>query len=164
MAAQCRRPLSAAVPPGRGAGKLCDVKTISAACLLILCCPAAVSCAPHPPDPALATRAYPASLHQPRSVDIQVLRDGTEIELVNSTPHSYQNFDLWINQRYVRRVESLAAGQTIRLSLWDFRDELGDVINAGGLFRADEPTPVRLVEIQVDDTQPLIGLIAIPAE
>ena len=152
------------MPAGGRGGKLRDVKTISIACLVAVSLLVSGGCTQHRSDPSLATRAYPASLHEPRSIDIQVFRDGTDIEIVNSTARSYQNFDLWINQRYVRRVESLAAGQTIRLSLWDFRDELGDVINAGGLFRTDEPTPVRLVEIQVDDAQPMVGLISIPSE
>ena len=115
-------------------------------------------------DPARATKAYPHQLHHANAVDIQVFRQDTTIELVNATTHSYTDFDLWINQRYAKRIESFPAGETLRLSLWDFFDERGESLNAGGLFRFDEPTPVRLVEIQTGDDQPLIGVITIRSE
>ena len=112
-------------------------------------------------DPARATPSYPHHLHQANSVNIQVFREDTSIELVNATTHAYTDFNLWINQRYTNRIESLPAGATVRLSLLDFYDERGESLNAGGLFRSDEPTPVRLVEIQTGDDQPLVGLITI---
>lgn len=107
---------------------------------------------------------YPDELHAPNAIDIQVFRDGTTIELVNATPRSYEDFNLWINQRYVRAVDELPAGGRLRLSLWDFYDERGEIMNAGGFFRSYEPDPVRLVQIQTDDTSPLLGLIAIRDE
>ena len=115
-------------------------------------------------DPERATRSYPYELHTTQTVDIQVFRDETDIELVNSTGTSYADFDLWINQRYVARVDSLPAGSTRRFSLWDFYDELGESLNAGGFFRTREPDKVRLVEIQLDDSSPMIGLITIRSE
>jgi hypothetical protein len=115
-------------------------------------------------DPAKATRPYPYDLHQDAVIDIQVFRDGPRIEIVNSTPRSYRDFDLWINQRYVRHVDGLAAGETLRMSLWDFYDERGDRFSAGGFWRTEEPTPVRLVEIQPGEDQPMTGLITIRAE
>ncbi len=115
-------------------------------------------------DPARATQSYPYHLHHANSVNIQVFREDTSIELVNATTRSYADFDLWINQRYTSRIESLPAGATLRVSLWDFYDERGESLNAGGLLRSDEPTPVRLVEIQTSDEEPLIGLITIRAE
>lgn len=95
---------------------------------------------------------------------MQVFRRDTQIEIVNSTPISYSDFDLWINQQFVRHVDALPAGQTIRLSLWDFYDENGDQFNAGGFFRAYEPMPVRLVQIQPKNDGPLTGLITIRRE
>lgn len=129
-----------------------------------LWCAAIPGCGATRYDLALATRAYPRELHQTRAADIHVFRDGSTIEFTNTTPRTYSNFDLWINQRYMRHVDSLRPGETIELSLWDFRDEWGYTMNAGGLLRTDEPTPVRLVEVQLDEQQPLIGLIAIRVE
>jgi hypothetical protein len=121
-------------------------------------------CARKTYDPVWATRPYPHDLHSTSVTDMQVFRRDTSIEIVNSTPRSYSDFDLWINQRYVSRIDALPAGQTIRLSLWNFHDEYGDAFNAGGFFRSYEPTPVRLVEIQPSQGQHMIGLIAIRTE
>jgi hypothetical protein len=127
--------------------------------ILLLC-----GCQPDLYDPARATRAYPFELHQPASVDIQLFRDGEHITLYNATASTYSDFDLWLNQRYVAHVDSLPAGGNITLPLWDFWDERGEVINAGGFFRVDEPTPIRLAEIQTAEDQPLVGLVTIRAE
>lgn len=115
-------------------------------------------------DPARATREYPQELHHTNSVNIQVFRHDTSIEIINATTRSFDNFDLWINQRYVHRLVSLPAGQTVNVSLWDFYDVRGESFNAGGFWRADEPTAVRLVEIQGSETEPLVGLVTIPTE
>ena len=72
--------------------------------------------------------------------------------------------DLWINQRYVSHLDVLPAGKTVRLSLLEFYDERGEGVSAGGLLRTREPTPVRIVEMQLGEAEPLIGLITIRSE
>jgi hypothetical protein len=62
------------------------------------------------------------------------------------------------------RTMSLPAGKTVRLSLRGFYDELGEPFRAGGFFRTEKPMPVRLVEMQFSEEQPMIGLITIRAE
>ena len=47
------------------------------------------------------------------------------------------------------------------LDLFEFRNDLGEIFNAGGPFRTRQPTPVRLVELQPGEGQPLIGFVAI---
>lgn len=138
-----------------------DRRVVSSVVLVALACVALPGCARTMYDPDRATRGYPHDLHQPKSVDIQVFREGATLEIVNSTPHSYRDFDLWINQRYVRHVDLLAAGETLRLSLWDFYDVRGDRFSAGGFWRTAPAKPLRLTEIQVDEDQPLIGLVTI---
>ena len=108
-----------------------------------------------------ATRPYPYDLHRPESVDIQVFREGTKIEIVNSTPNTYRNCDVWVNQRYLRHLETLGAGQTVRLSLFEFYDERGEKFSAGGFFATEPSTPVRMVELQLTEDVPLIGLITV---
>ncbi len=115
-------------------------------------------------NPNMATRAYPADLHQPESVDIQVFRRGPTLEIVNSTATSYHNCDVWINKRFVLHLGRLAAGATVQLSLWDFWDERGDRFSGGGFWRTRPVTPVRLVQLQVNDEEPLVGLIMIRQE
>lgn len=114
--------------------------------------------------PQRAVDPYPRELHRPESVGIQVFRDGTEIEVINATARSYRDFTLWVNQRYARPVDELLAGQTRRFSLWEFYDERGEVMNAGGFFRTYPADPVRLVQIQPEPNEPLIGLVTIRQE
>ncbi len=135
------------------------LRLISILILLALC-----ACQPDLYAPDRATREYPFHLHQPASIDVQVFRDNESIALYNATARRFSNFDLWLNQRYIARVESLPAGEHITLSLWDFVDLNGEVINAGGFFRTDEPTTIRLAEIQLSEEEPMIGLITIRAE
>ena len=111
--------------------------------------------------PTQATRSYSHELHTIDTVDIQVFRDVELIELVNATVHSYLDFDIWINQRYVLHVDQMLAGETIRLSLWDFFDERGDRFNAGGFWATREPERVRLVEMQPAQNLPMVGLLTI---
>jgi hypothetical protein len=113
-------------------------------------------------DISKATRPYPHELHEPNSIDIQVFRKGPSIEIVNATARSFADFDLWINQRYVRNVELLGPGQTIRLSLWDFYDLRGDRFSAGGFWRTEPPMPLGMAQIQEAEGEPLIGLLVVP--
>jgi len=108
--------------------------------------------------------SYPEPLHTVNTADMQVFRDDQSIEIVNATPITYRNSTVWINQQFALRVEEIPAGETVRLSLWDFFDERGEVFNAGGFFATFEPTPVRLVEIQPGPETPLVGLITIREE
>ncbi|MHC4218294.1 MAG: hypothetical protein ACYSU7_07525 [Planctomycetota bacterium] len=129
--------------------------------LLVVCFLALGGCGRRMYNPDMATRPYPHDLHRQDVADIEVFREGPRVELVNATAHSYDDFDLWINQRYVRRVNALGAGERIRLSLWDFYDVRGDRFSAGGFWRTMPPTPLRLAEIQVNEEEPLIGLVTI---
>lgn len=123
---------------------------------------AALGCERAKYDPHRATRPYPYDLHRAEAIDVQVFRDGQHIQIVNSTPFAYENTDVWVNQRYVRHMGTLAAGATVSLPLWEFRDVRGDPFPAGGLLRTSEEVPVRLVELQVGENEPLIGVVAIP--
>lgn len=121
-------------------------------------------CTPDLYNAQLASGPYPLELHRPDSVDIQVFRQDTGIEIVNATAVSYEDVDVWINRRYTAALESLPAGGRAHMSLWDFYDMRGEQFNAGGLFAIREPTLVRLVELQVNQSDPLVGLITIRAE
>jgi len=112
-------------------------------------------------DPGRATRPYPFDKHEASSIDIQVFREGPTVEIVNSTPVTYRDVDIWINQRFMRHLDVLHAGATVQLSLWDFWDLRGDRFSAGGFWRTEEPTPLRLIQLQVNDDDPLIGLVAV---
>jgi hypothetical protein len=111
-----------------------------------------------------ATRPYPAQLGQGGIVDVQVFRDGGDLILVNATPQSFSDFDIWVNRRYMLHLDRLEAGETRRLWFGDFFDEWGETPVAGGFFRAERPTPSILVQFETGTEEPLLGAIAIPAE
>jgi hypothetical protein len=115
-------------------------------------------------DPAKATRAYPFHLRQERVVDIQVFNDGDAMLVVNATVESWSNADIWLNQRYLHRIDRLDSGQTLRIPLGEFWDARGEGPFPGGLLRYYPPTPIRLVQIQTATDAPLVGFKAIPTE
>jgi hypothetical protein len=124
---------------------------------LLLPCVAACRLAPY--EPEKATRAYPSELVQGSVVQVQVIPEASSVKLVNATASSWSNFDLWLNQRYMTRVDGLAAGQTLEIPLDRFWDERGETPIAGGWFRYYQPTRIVLMQMQLDDKSPLVGLV-----
>ena len=112
-------------------------------------------------DPKLATRPYPFDLHTTDVVPIQVFRDGTTIEIVNSTDRTWSDATIWVNQRYAAPLKSLQPGQRVSMDLFLFRDDIGEQFRAGGLFRTRPAAKVELIEIQEAEGMPMIGMISI---
>ncbi|MCH2132821.1 MAG: hypothetical protein MK116_03630 [Phycisphaerales bacterium] len=112
-------------------------------------------------DPKLATRPYPYELHTTNVLPIQVFRDGTHIEIVNSTDLGWTDATLWVNQRYAASIKQLAPGQRVTMNLFTFRDDLGEKFRAGGLFRTRPAAKVELIELQSAEGEPLVGLISV---
>ena len=112
-------------------------------------------------NPALAGPSYPMELHKPNSIPIQVIREQEHIDIINSTANAFESPVLWINQRYSVQLPTINAGETLRVNLWSLRDVYGEEMNAGGIWRTGDPTPVVIAELQVSEDEPLIGLIVI---
>ena len=129
--------------------------------MLLLGCTVLCGCNRPNFDPAYANRPYPFELHTTTTLPVQVFRDGRTLEIVNSTDRQWGASTIWVNQQYSHELDSLAPGQRVSFNLADFRNKLGEEFNAGGIFRTRQPTPVRLVEIQPGEGQPLVGFIAI---
>jgi hypothetical protein len=110
-------------------------------------------------EPQRATRPYPRQLAQGSVAQVQVIPGPHSIRLVNATASGYSDFDLWLNQRYVTHVDGLASGQTLEVPLDRFWDERGEAPFEGGWFRYYQPTPIVLVQAQMDEKSPLIGFI-----
>ncbi len=110
-------------------------------------------------EPQRATRPYPRQLAQGSVAQVQVIPGPHSIRLVNATAGGYRDFDLWLNQRYVTHVDGLASGQTLEVPLDRFWDERGEAPFEGGWFRYYQPTPIVLVQAQMDEKSPLIGFI-----
>lgn len=127
-------------------------------CILI---PALGGCFPKRYNAAKATAHYPAELGQGDVVNVQVTRSGDQMVIVNGTAIEFRDIDIWLNQRYLRHVDQLAPGATMQISMGDFWDVWGGGPNPGGLFRWYDPTPIVLVQAQIDEESPLIGFISI---
>lgn len=141
------------------------VNVAGAAVLLSLLAVCGSGCRFVPYDPEQATRPYPRHLHQAGiPADIEVFREGNTVRLVNATVTSFGPCDLWINQRYMQRLDGLPAGQTVLVRVNDFWDHWGNGPNRDGILRRYKPTPIRLAELQVSDSAMLVGLVAIRSE
>lgn len=92
---------------------------------------------------------------------IQVFRDGTHIEIVNSTDQNLSDATIWVNQRYAAQLDSLGPGQRVSMNLFNFRDDIGEQFRAGGLFRTRPAAKVELVELQPAEGLPMVGLISV---
>lgn len=104
---------------------------------------------------------YPDNLKQTSVLDVQVLRDGTEISMTNTAGEALPAGRMWINAWYSREFPGLAVGESTTLSLHEFKDRYGDVFRAGGFFATQRPD--RMVMAQIESGDQLIGLIAIRA-
>jgi hypothetical protein len=113
-------------------------------------------------DPARATRAYPAERAHGETILAQATRDGDDLVLVNATAQSFENIDIWVNRRYMLHIESFGAGATLVFPSTEFFDMWGETPSPGGFFRTKKPTPLLLVELEIDDTSPLVGLVTVP--
>lgn len=107
-------------------------------------------------------RAYPYSAAILDPIEVMVYRTGARVELVNHTVRSFDGFDLWLNERYLKRVPGLQAGQTVTMSLHEFVDEYGEPFRAGGLLATRKSEPLSKAEIETDEG--LIGLLVVPLE
>lgn len=105
-------------------------------------------------------RPYPYDAPILRTLDVQIFRDGSHIELVNHTTQSLADFDLWLNERYVRHIGALPPGGSITLSLFEFLDEYKEPFRGGGIWSTELPEPIVKAEVQTADG--LVGLISIP--
>lgn len=109
------------------------------------------------PTDAEYARPVPADLAQERTLNIQVIRDGTRLELTNTTARSFGASTLWVNRRFSRPIESFEIGQTLDLPLGRFVDQYGVPFRAGGFFATEPPDPVVLVQLEHEGE--LFGLI-----
>lgn len=110
------------------------------------------------PDANHAGPGYPAT-DQGDTLDIQVVRDSTVIRLTNTTARSFGPSRLWVNRWFSRGIDRFEVGQTLELSLWDFRDQYGESFRAGGFFSTRKPEQLVLAQLQSGDE--LFGLVVV---
>ena len=103
--------------------------------------------------------AYPSTLVQSTTLDIQVIRETTEIRITNTTGRSFGKSRLWINASYSLEIAGLKIGETITLPLSEFKDRYGANFRAGGFFAAEAPARLVLAQLQTDDQ--MFGLVVV---
>src|SRR5690606_21925713 len=84
-------------------------------------------------------RSYPAEKTQAEVLDIQLVRDGAQVSLTNTTARDFGETTIWLNQEFSYVIDGIAVGQTIRLDLSKFRNHYGAYFRAGGFFATERP-------------------------
>lgn len=118
------------------------------------------------PEAVPYARAFPESAVQQEVLDIQVFRDETHVEFVNTTGREFGKSTLWLNQRYGYPIELIGVGDYVKIALEDFRDEYSDKFRDASFFATE--TPERLMMAQIETSDPanegksvLLGLIVV---
>lgn len=114
-------------------------------------------------DVETAGPVYPDAVLQSRVLDVQVVRDDTVITLTNTTARGFGPSRLWVNGWYSLEIEGFAVGQTLTLSLHDFKDRYGTTFRAGGFWATRRPERLVLAQIEPLGVEPreLIGLVVV---
>jgi hypothetical protein len=102
---------------------------------------------------------YPSGMARGPTLDLQVFRRETTLEMTNSTARPIGACTMWLNGRFSRAIEGLAVGQTLELPLSGFRDQFGEAFRGGGFFATEKPDRVVLAELQLPDR--LVGLVVV---
>lgn len=102
------------------------------------------------PTPVDYARSYPERPNRGVTLDIQVFRGASHLELTNTTARAFGASTLWLNGWFSRPIDGLAVGQTLRLPLREFRDEYSYAFRGGGFFATEKPERLASVELETD--------------
>ncbi|MEM0982905.1 MAG: hypothetical protein AAGI17_03040 [Planctomycetota bacterium] len=102
-------------------------------------------------------RPLPAGLVQGATLDVQVYRNDTRLELTNTTARSFGPSTVWINERFSLPIDGFAIGESLDLKLRSFVDEFGNPFRAGGFFATEVPDLVVLAQLEHEGE--LLGLV-----
>jgi len=106
-------------------------------------------------------RTFPPALKQSETLNIQVFRRETRIELTNTSARTFSDFTLWLNRRFSRPIKSFAVGQTLDLPLSEFRDEYSEKFRGGGFFAAEAPERLVQAQIETKDAEGKVVLLGL---
>lgn len=106
---------------------------------------------------------YPDAARQSRVLDVQVVRNETQITMTNTTARGFGPSRVWVNAWYSREIDGFAVGQTLTLNLHDFKDRYGTPFRAGGFWATRRPERLVLAQIEPlgSDPRELIGLVVV---
>jgi len=89
---------------------------------------------------------HPAEMEVGEPIDVVVRQDGTILKLTNRTARAFTDFELWLNQAYAARVNSLGVGQTVTLPLGQFFNARGEGFPLGNILAIDKRGTVYQAE------------------
>ncbi len=102
-------------------------------------------------DPDLAAELsilpYPKASPVGEDLDIVAIMHWQSLELVNRTPNSRADVQLWLNQQYVARVAQLPVGQSVSVSLDKFVNQHGEEYPSGDILTPDRRVQIILAEL-----------------
>lgn len=110
-------------------------------------------------DPLVPGPSYPESLSRRGTLDIQVVVEGRQVTLTNTTASSLPAGRLWLNAWYSASTSTVAVGDTLTIPITDFRDEHGQIMRGGGFFASEPPEQVFLAQWQAPDG--LYGMVVV---
>ena len=102
---------------------------------------------------------YPLTVPQGRTLNIQAIRRETVLELTNTTGTNFGPSTLWLNRRFSYDISGLAVGETLRLTLSDFKDRFGESFRGGGFFAMERPEMLATAEIQTEGR--MLGFVVV---
>jgi hypothetical protein len=106
-----------------------------------------------------AERTYPIEKSQTAAVDVQVIRNETQITMVNTTAQPLPAGTIWINGQFSHAFDGLTPGSRTTMSLKEFRNEYGEAFRAGGFFATQRSSDLVMAQIETDTH--MIGLVVV---
>ena len=114
------------------------------ACVMLGACQSAPTTSPY-------ARPYPALIaRDPKTLDIQVSRDGKNLDFTNTTAREFGPSTVWVNRWFSRPIDGIKVGESVSLPLGEFKDLYSDSFKAGGFFAKENPDVVVMCELETN--------------
>lgn len=106
---------------------------------------------------------YPTNFTTLEPSNIQIYRQGRSITLTNTTATNFGPSTIWLNKWFSREIQGLGIGQSLTISLADFKDQYSDAFKGGGFFATTAPERIVHAELETDafGEQALLPLIVV---
>ncbi len=131
---------------------------------LSLCACLLAGCGGGPGEIEETGNFYPSNIKQGATLDVQVIRRVTKIDITNTTAADLPAGKLWLNGWFARDFPGLPVGENVTFDLYDFKDRHGERFKAGGFWATEAPDQLVLAQIETPDPQggtQLLGLVVI---
>ncbi len=93
-------------------------------------------------------REFPTNAVIGKTLAIQLIRDGTEIIITNTTANDIPATTLWLNKWFSKPIDEIKVGETVRFGLREFRDEFSEPFPAGGFWSTGPGDPLVSAHIE----------------